>query len=141
MKKMILIGLILSLAALGCSTFAIVNKNEFAAQLAVEAATARVLHQHPDWKASAVSITDAAMGMINQNALVDLSSVEGYVKNKINWTRLLPEEQALVSALISECSRNIEDDLRSKNIEKPELRMIEVRKLIGWINETARRAQ
>lgn len=136
----IILALVVSMFVAGCSTFALVNQHQFAAQVAVEAATARVLHQHPEWKPGAVSITGAAMEAIDRNVLVDLESLDGYVRSKIDWIRFLPEEQALLSALISEARRNIEDDLRAKNIKQPELQLIEVRKMLSWIHDTAARS-
>lgn len=138
MKNIFAVALII-LTLAGCSTFAIVNQHQFAAQLAVEAATARVLHEHPSWRADAVAITGAALDAIDKNALIDLESVESYVKNKISWVRLLPEEQAVLSALITAARENVEASIRAKGLERPELQLVEVRKFIFWINETAKR--
>lgn len=136
-----LIALIIIAAALpGCAAFnRLVNENEFTMQLATEAATARVLHEHPFWKWQVISITDDALLLIDAKKLVELGDVENYIKGKIHWTAMMPEEQALVSALISQVSKNIEDTLRSKNVTNPWAKLVEVRKVLGWINAVAKR--
>jgi len=124
----------------GCATFNNLVKNEtLMMQLATEAATARVLTKHPTWTKQTISITNNAIAVIDAKAVMDLQSVEAYIKGRINWGKMQPEEQALVSALISEVRRNIEDSLTANKITKPELQLVEVRQVLVWINETAKR--
>lgn len=131
---------VLTLALAGCATFnRIVTNNELTVQLATEAATARVIHEHPSWKAQTVSIIGDAIGLIDSSALVQLDSVEAYVKDHIPWNKLMPEEQALVSILITQVRKNIEDTFRARAVTDPLQQMVEVRKVLGWINDAARR--
>jgi hypothetical protein len=121
----------------GCAKF--MNEHEFTMQLSVEAATARVLHEHPTWVKQTIAIMDGAVAVIDAKTVMDLQSAEAYIKGRINWGKMMPEEQALVSALISEVRRNIEDSLRAKDIVSPELQLVEVRQVLMWINQTAKR--
>ena len=124
----------------GCTPFnRLVNDHAFTVQLSVEAATDRVLHEHPTWTKQVISITESAIMVIDAKTVVDLQSVESYIKGRINWTKMMPEEQALVSALISEVRRSLEDSARAKNITTPELQLVEVRQVLIWINDTAKR--
>lgn len=132
--------IILLLALSGCAAFNnLVKNNELAMQLATEAATARVIHEHPAWKAPAVKITADAMTLIDSGAVVELSAVETYVKGSVNWGSMLPEEQALVSALITQVRVNLEDSFHAQGIVDAAKQMVEVRKTLGWMNAAAGR--
>jgi len=135
-----LILLLLAMALTSCNTFNRIVKNEaLVSQLAVEAATARVIHEHPGWKNDVVRITGNALTFIDGNAEVNLVSVEEYVKGMVNWSRLVPEEQALVSTLISEVVRNLEDSFRAEHVIEPAAQMIQVRQVVQWISDSAKR--
>ena len=140
MKKLLLVGLIVLSLVTGCATFnKIVTNNELMSQLAVEAATARVIHDHPSWKASAVNITGHAIAAIDAKTTVSLADVESYVKAHVPWDKLQPEEQALVSVLITQVRQNLEDSFRAHGVELPESQLIAIREVLTWINETAAR--
>jgi hypothetical protein len=127
-----------ALASAGCATFnRLVQNDALLMQLSTQAATARVLHEHPGWRDDVIDVTSASMAVIDAKVVVDLQSVETFVKGKIDWTAMRPEEQALVTALMSEVRKNIEDSLRAKSIKQPELQLVEVRTFLGWIRETA----
>jgi len=141
MKKIIFVALITAFLVSGCSWFnRLVNEHEFTMQLAVEEAAARVLHAHPGWKSETVNISRMAIIVIDAKDVSDLGSVEEFIKSKIKWQSMLPEEQALVSVLITEVRKNIEDSLRAKGIINPGKQLIEVRKVMEWINAAASRA-
>lgn len=135
--------IVLCLAAVlfsGCAAFnKIVTNNELISQLAVESATARVLHGHPEWTARAIQLTDAAVKIIDANAAVQIADLEAYVRANINWKGLLPEEQAVLSALITQVRQNLEDSFRAHNIGDPLKQNVVVREVLTWINETAKR--
>jgi hypothetical protein len=142
MKKLIVLTLVLSLSFFGCAAMkSFLADDAFTSQLATEAATARVLHEHPEWKQTTLNITTAAMTLIDKKTIIDLAGVEAYVKAHVNWDRLTLEEQALASALISTVRANIEDSLRAKDITEPEKQMVEIHAMLGWINATAGRTK
>lgn len=133
-------AILIILALSGCTAFNNVVKNDsLVSQLAVEAATARVLHEHPKWKDETVSITAAAITAIDSRVTTDLASVDSYVKSRINWGRLTPEEQVLVSVLISQVVRNLEDAFLAQGVKVPSEQMIAVRQVLTWISDTAKR--
>lgn len=132
--------IILVAALSGCATFNNMVKNDaLISQLAVEAATARVLHDHPTWKTATIRITGGAISLIDGKMQADLASVEGYVKEHVDWSRMMPEEQALVSVLISQVVQNLSDSFRAESIVKPEEQMVYVRQVLLWINLAAKR--
>lgn len=143
MKNPFIFFLIISLTALtfsGCAAFnKLVTNNALISQLAVEAATARVIHEHPAWKSETVRITDRAVSVIDGKVVTDLASLEAYVKGQIKWDKLLPEEQAIVSVLISQVRQNLEDSFRAHNVKVPSEQLVGVRQVMVWINEAAKR--
>jgi hypothetical protein len=131
---------IFALSMSGCATFnRIVTNNELVAQLAVEAATARVIHEHPSWKDATVKITEVVISAIDSKAVVDLASAEVSIKDHIKWSVLVPEEQALVSALISQTVKNLTDSFNARGINDDSSKMVHIRQVLVWWNESAKR--
>lgn len=140
MKKFVLIILAFAVLVTGCATFNNMVKNDaLISQLAVESATARVINDHPLWKDKAIEIVDAAINAIDSRSVVELGILESYVRSRVSWSRLLPEEQALVSALISQTRKNLEDSFLARGIDDPGLELVEVRQVLVWIRDTAKR--
>lgn len=141
MKKAI-VFLAVALAVLaGCASFnRLVATDSLVSQLAVEAAVARVVHEHPSWAPAAKSITGGALQAIDAKVTLDLASVEAYVKGYVKWEALLPEEQAVVSALISGVVANLEDSFRARGVVDPAAQLVEVRQVVQWVHDAASRA-
>lgn len=128
--------------SLGCATFnKLVTNNELISQLAVEAATARVLNENPSWRNTTIGISEGAVKAIEASAIVSIGDLENYVRDRVKWYNLSPEEQALVSVLISQTRQNLEDSFRAQKVTNPLNEMIEVKKVMKWINETAKRGK
>jgi hypothetical protein len=124
----------------GCAAFNNLVKNDaLISQLAVEASTARVIHEHPDWQVDAVRITDSAISVIDGNVASDLASIGGYIESQVHWESMLPEEQAIVGTLIAHARQNLEDSFRANGVMKPAEQMVQVRQVLQWINQAARR--
>lgn len=139
MKKFILALLVVVLAT-GCATFnKVVMNDELMSQLSVEASTARVLHEHPDWKNGTIAITERATKAIDSKIVVSLEDLESFIRNQVSWYYMIPEEQALVSTLITQVRKDLESSFLARGVSNPSSKMVEVRKVIQWINETARR--
>ena len=135
-----LVLLILALVFSGCNTFNRIVKNEaLVSQLAVERATARVLHKHPEWRESIIKITGNATSLIDSDAEINLASVEEYVKGMVNWSRLMPKEQEIVEEIIAEVVKNLEDSFRAEHITEPLAQMVQVRQVLVWIRSAAER--
>jgi hypothetical protein len=119
----------------------LVTNNELISQLAVEAATARVLNENPSWRNTTIGITDAAVRAISINEIVSIGDLENYVRDRVKWYNLSPEEQALVSVLITQTRQNLEDSFRAQKVTNPLNEMVEVNKVMKWINATAKRGK
>jgi hypothetical protein len=131
---------LITVVGIGCATFnSVVTNDALISQLAVEAATARVLTEHPQWKKSTIEITSGAAAAIEASAAVSLRDVEAYVRDRIKWYNLTPEEQALLSVLITKVRTNLEDSFRAKGIEEPDREMVAVRQVLIWIHDAAKR--
>ena len=128
----------------GCTTFNNLVKNEsLITQLAVEAATARTLHEHPKWRAATIRISNDVISVIDgevvSDVVSDIASIEAYVVDQIEWSKMVPEEQALVSVLIGQVRKNLEDSFRAQGVKLPEDQLVSVRQLFEWIRAAARR--
>jgi outer membrane lipoprotein-sorting protein len=140
MKKTILLLLLVAFTISGCATFnKIVTNNALVTQLAVEAATARVLHEHLDWKGKTISITETVISAIDNKTMTDLGSIELFIPSQISWRSLTPEEQALISVLISQAKQNLLDSYRAQHIENPLAQLVQVRQMLTWIHDAAAR--
>lgn len=142
MKKFILafIVIIVIVSLMGCASFnRMVKNNELVSQLAWEAATGRVLYEHPEWTSRTVAITDALLVLIDSKSMTSIDGVMPYVMDRVPWQKLQPEEQAALSAILSEGQRELRAMVSTKNITGSDQEMVGVRQVIVWINETAKR--
>ena len=101
MKKVLRVVVAMLLGVLiGCAAFnALVHENEFMAQLAVQASTARLLHEHPEWKAKTISI------IADINKAIDQAKIDKDDLQK-QWQSVFNEEAAV--------SKQIQDDIVAK---------------------------
>lgn len=134
----VLAVLMLVVSGTGCATFnRLVTNHSLITMLAVERGTAKVLHDHPEWQASVVRITEKALLVIDDKAVTDLLGLELYIKSQINWTRLLPGEQEAVNQLIAEVRQELVESFLARNIENPLQQMVEVAQVMTWIHDAA----
>ena len=132
--------LLLFLILAGCGTFhRMMQDDTFLMQVATEDATARVLMAHPEWKANWVSITDAAITAISAKEIISVTAISGYVKSRINWAHMIPEDQALLSAFMDAFAKELGKEMAVKNITAPEQQLIEAQTFLGWSNAAAKR--
>ena len=130
--------LLLGLAT-GCAKIGrFMNENEALSQITVEAATAHVLYEHPNWKKGTARITAGAMAIIDGKLEMDLASIDTFVRSEINWSRLTPEEQVLVSTLITQVRVDLRDSFLARGL-KPDEQLVVVKQVLGWINGVATR--
>ena len=140
MKKLVLVVLAMVMVT-GCATFnKVVMNDSLVSQLAVEAATARVLYAHPMWAHQTVLITSAAIAAIDKRTVISLGDMDAFVRAHISWSKLMPEEQALLSAILSNVRQNLEDSFRAKGVQDINSKMIAIREVMQWINLAAKRS-
>ncbi len=142
-KKLCMLSMILVIAAslsmTGCTKVkAFFGNNEALVQLTTEAATARVIHDHPQWKEPIANISAAAISAIDTGAITDLNSVSAFAISKIDMSKLTPEERVLVSMVISQITAIIIDDLKKNGSYDPASMLVEVRQVLGWVNTAAK---
>lgn len=139
MKKMFVAVVVLAVVISGCSTIkSLFTNDEALLKLAVESAVAQVLHDNPGWKATTIEITAATLSAIDAKTVLDLGSTAAYVKSKIPMDKLLPPQQALASLLVDTIVQQIQAELAKKNIAVPADQLVEVRAVLGWINDIAK---
>jgi hypothetical protein len=141
MKRLISVVMVLALVTIvsSCAAFNKLVKNDMLiSQLAVSAATARILHDHPSWKVATVRITQDAMDAIANKAVTNLASVEEFVKSFIDMSKLSPEEQVLISTVLQKVVKNLSDTFLAKGLSDPNGQLVVVNEVLGWINDTAK---
>jgi hypothetical protein len=127
------------LVSTGCTKLkAFFGNNEAMFQLTTEAATARLVTEHPTWKAPIINITDAAMSAIANGSAVTLEGVSAFVVSKIDMSKLKPEDRVLVSWMIARIVNTIVEDLKKSGSYDPASQIVEVNKVLGWVNATAK---
>lgn len=132
--------ILLALSMQGCATVhRLMQDDTFLMQAATEDATARVLMRHPEWKSTWVSITDSAIALINTKEIISVTALSGYIKSRVNWDHLIPEDQSLLSAFMDELAKELQKEMTAKNITLPEQQLIEAQTFIGWSNAAAKR--
>lgn len=122
-----------------CATFnKLVTNDALIMQLAVQDATAHVIAKHPEWKQQIANISQSGMDAIDSKTVITLSAVESYVKGKINTAAMTPEDQALVSVLLTTVEGNLSDSFNAHGVTDPASQLVEVRQVLEWINNQAK---
>lgn len=128
--------LCLALLAAGCAGKSV--QNQLLLELTVRAATSRVLHERPAWRPEVVRIAAGASLLLSGDETTTLGGLEEYVVAEVPWGQMLPEEQALARTSIGLIRATVEDHLRERGVEDPGERLVRVRQVLGWIEDTAR---
>jgi hypothetical protein len=122
----------------GCATFArTFNNNEFAFEAGTRVAVGRILTNNPTWVQPTFDITKDALTAIKGNEVVTLGELEGYVVNKIPFSKLTPEERDLVMLLVSAIKEEITAQLADKGVSDPDGVLLVAAKVLSWVNQTA----
>ena len=120
----------------GCSLTKF-NENKPLIQLTVQAATARVLHERPNWKDDVEKISAQAMAYVNGTDEVSVAGLADYVKAQIPWDDMLPEEQAVAVTLLDVVQSEIERALAERGVKSPGETKVIVGEIVGWIHGIA----
>jgi len=129
---------VLFLLLAGCAALETVEKSPMVAQLTVQQATLRVIDTDPDKADRVLEIAEQTRGMIEVDE-VTVGLLDQFLRAQIKWEKLtLADEQLLVMLL---------DQLRDRLAERmgdgllsPEDR-ISIKRVIGWVEDSAKLAQ
>lgn len=121
----------------GCSTVKRIASDDVTAQLVVRAAAGRVLDQRPDWVERTYKITGEVIQLATDNPQADLAGLEQAVIDRVDWQKLLPEEQALVQTLIAAARTDLEAALEKRGIREPSQVRVQVLRILGYIHQAA----
>jgi hypothetical protein len=122
----------------GCAKInKVVTENEVIAELAVIAATSRVLTNNPQWTDRTVKITGVAISLIEKDKLLDMVDLQSFILNEIQWSTLTAEETAILMTLIDAAIARIEASLEKAG-KNPAKELLVAEKVLGWINMTAK---
>jgi len=137
MKRFIACCLILVFALSGCAGFKAAVDDPLV-EVGTRAETARILSEHPGWTERTIAITQNALDLIDGNALTTLQALQDEISRQIDWDKLLPEEQALLQAFISRIVSHLQASLAKAGVDDPQNYLVSARKVLEWINQTAR---
>lgn len=137
MKKFVfvLMVLLVSFGTFGCAGLKF-DQQSPVLELAVRAATGRVLTENPNWVKPTYDISSEAIFVIETGKLAQLALLEDYVVAKLPDS-LTPEEHALAVVLIGTLRQAIVDELDRKGVKDPEQIKVRVVRVLTWINQTA----
>ena len=113
------------------------EKHELTIQLAVRAATARLLHEKPTWVKPCYRITSEAIKLVDAQTIINVDQLVVYVMREIPWDDLLPEERTLLELTIEIVAQEIRNYLAEQNLEDPGAVALQVQLILTWINQTA----
>ncbi len=139
MKTAWVAGLVVAVFLVGCAALQPGARHEVALELAVKAATARVLHEHPAWQPEVLRIADGALDLVADEAATPLGLLEAYVVTEIPWGQLLPEEQEIARLALRLIRQETENYLAAQGIEQPAELRVAVARVLGWVREVAAR--
>jgi hypothetical protein len=123
----------------GCAiTTALIDDHTLIAELAVRAATGRVLEEHPDWTEQTYHITGDAIQLLSDDDTTSLAGLQQFVVEKIPWDKMTPEEQALLTTLITAVRLQVEQSLADRGVIAPGETTIRAAMVLTWINQTAK---
>ncbi|MEW6489987.1 MAG: hypothetical protein AB1578_19020 [Thermodesulfobacteriota bacterium] len=122
----------------GCAALQPGARHELALELGVKAATARVLHENPTWRAEVLRIADGALALVGDETAA-LGALEQYVVAEIPWERLLPEEEELARLSLRLIREETERYLAAQGFEDPAELRVAVARVLGWVREVAGR--
>lgn len=142
MKKIILsMLLVLTVTLIGCATFTeFFNNNELLLKTAVTLSVAINLDKHPEWKSQMVNVTSDAIKAIDEKVVLDLDAVPYYIKKALKVDEMTYLTKIEVSAIIDSLVEITIKNLDEQKITSPELQLVEVKKVLTWVNETAQLA-
>jgi uncharacterized protein YceK len=123
----------------GCATLKVWVNEDDLAQLEVEATVAELLKAKPTWQPEAIRVTKMVVEAIDNKTLIDIKSVEPYIRSHINWGGMTTESQTLLSLFVTKWSGKITKRLSASGIISPENQMVELRKVFEWAYNAASR--
>lgn len=127
------------LLLVGCAALQPGARHEVALELAVKAATGRVLHENPAWKSEVLRIADGALALVGRDDTTALGLLEEYVVAEIPWAKLLPEEQELARLSLRLIRQETQNYLAAQGIDDPAELRVAVARVLGWVREVAGR--
>ena len=97
----------------------------------------RVLTEKPEWVEPTYVIMTDAIDLVDDDVLVTLDNLTTYVISKIPMQGMTFEERDLVSLLITEVTNELRKKFTEDGITDPSVQLMEVRRVLTWIRQTA----
>ena len=109
-------------------------------QLGVQVGVINLLETNPTYAKRVDKFSKYMLEYLEDNEMVDLSTLEQVARDKIDWTKYDATERLLVEALITVIRTELENVLRSNNVEipdAPEKVKMYGGKFLTWIGQAA----
>jgi uncharacterized protein YceK len=135
MKKVLLCLIAFSFTLLsGC---AFLQDNPNTAKLTTQYATAKVIDGDTDRAQRIIGIVSEARATIGQDAVSTVAALDAFVRSKINWSSLAPEDSILIDAVLANAADSLEQEIGAGLLSPDERVLLDT--FLGWIEDTAKR--
>lgn len=135
MKKVLLGIIAFSFTLLsGC---AFLQENPDTAKLTTQYATAKVIDGETDRAQRIIDIVSEARATVGKDAVSTVAALDAFVRSKINWSSLAPEDSILIDAVLANAADRLEQEIGA-GLLSPDQRVL-LDTFLGWIEDTARR--
>lgn len=128
---------ILSASLLAGCAGKVFERHDTALELVVRATAGRVLSDRPQWVGPAYTITADAIRAIQNSEVTTLDTLEQFVASRIDWEKLTFEEKDLLMFMISQVRQDVAAYLEQRGEKEPQVALVQVSKVLQWINQTA----
>lgn len=135
MKKVILCLIAFSFTLLaGCS---FLQDNPNTAKLTTSYATAKVIDGDIERAKRIIGIVSEARATIGEDAASTVAALDSFVRSKINWSSLAPEDAILIDAVLTNAADRLEAEIGAGMLSPDERVLLDT--FLGWIEQTAKR--
>lgn len=140
MKKHIVMAIVATFAFLalsGCGILESMQDNPETARITTQYATAKVIDGDPDRADRVADIAKKARETVGKDAVSTVSALDAYVRSKIDWNSLAPEDNMLIDAVLTRAAERLEEEIGSGALDADE--RVQLDTFLGWIEDVAER--
>ena len=130
-------GIILIIAFIFMAGCSFIEDNPNTARLTTQYATAKIIDNDSARAARIVVIASNARATIGENSTTTIAELDDYVRSKIRWNSLSPEDSILIDAVLSSASDRLQEEI-SDGLLDPDQR-VALSEFLSWIEEVAAR--
>lgn len=112
------------------------HAHEHLLRASVTVAVVLTLAEHPEFAQKTYDIA-SVVASDTEDTYTSLNETIKFVKSKIDWGNLGPEEVVVVNVLLDAINAELQNFLRREGIDLPEEVQVEIRKVAMWVRDAA----